>query len=77
MKALVPYVNIIPVIAKSDSMTNEESGLFKRQLRDVLDKNKIPIFFDNEAPEQIFNVIGSRSLIGDHVRFKQYLGVSD
>lgn len=39
MKKLAGRVNIIPVIAKADGLTDEEKGFFKKKVCSILSKN--------------------------------------
>lgn len=52
MKRLAKYVNIIPVISKADSFTENELKHFKRQIMFEIEKFNIPVFqFDNGLEE--------------------------
>lgn len=52
MKRLSRYVNIIPVISKADSFTEDELKFFKKQVRIDIEKFNVPIFqFDNYLDE--------------------------
>lgn len=52
MKRLSKYVNIIPVISKADSFTEDELKYFKKQVRIDLEKFNVPVFqFDNYLDE--------------------------
>lgn len=44
MKRLCDKVNIIPVIAKADTLTSEECGLFKKQILSEIVQHKIKIY---------------------------------
>ncbi|ETS60039.1 hypothetical protein PaG_06031 [Moesziomyces aphidis] len=52
MKKLSDVVNVVPVIAKSDSLTMDERDLFKERIRAEMQYNNIRIYpFDNEEYE--------------------------
>lgn len=88
MKRLHDKVNIIPVIAKADTMTPEECASFKRTILDEVFKNKIKVyeFPDCEDEEENklqkylkervpFAVVGSNTVIeigGKRLRGRQY-----
>ena len=44
MKKLDKHVNIVPVIAKSDTLTIEERHAFKQRIRDDIEHHKIRIY---------------------------------
>lgn len=44
MKKLDKHVNIVPVIAKSDTLTIEERQAFKQRIRDDIAHHKIRIY---------------------------------
>lgn len=44
MKRLDKCVNIVPVIAKADTLTVEEREAFRRRLREDIEKNRINIY---------------------------------
>lgn len=52
MKKLSDVVNVVPVIAKSDSLTMDERDLFKERIRAEMQYNNIRIYpFENEEYE--------------------------
>lgn len=51
MKRLCDKVNIIPVIAKADTLTSDECGLFKKQVLNEIAQNKIKIYEFPDTPE--------------------------
>lgn len=52
MKKLSKYVNIIPVISKADTFTENELKNFKKQVKIDIEKFNVPIFqFDNSLSE--------------------------
>jgi septin 3/9/12 len=52
MKKLSDVVNVVPVIAKSDSLTMDERDLFKERIRAEMQYNNIRVYpFDNEEYE--------------------------
>ncbi|KAI8826476.1 Septin-domain-containing protein [Chytriomyces cf. hyalinus JEL632] len=57
MKRLAGRVNLIPVVAKSDTLTEEELKLFKSRILDDISANKINIYqpptYENDDPETI------------------------
>ncbi|TPX73314.1 hypothetical protein CcCBS67573_g05414 [Chytriomyces confervae] len=57
MKRLAGRVNLIPVVAKSDTLTEEELKLFKSRILDDIAANKINIYqpptYENDDPETI------------------------
>ncbi|KAI8818436.1 Septin-domain-containing protein [Fimicolochytrium jonesii] len=57
MRHLASRVNLIPVIAKSDTLTEDEIKAFKIRILDDINQNKIQIYqppvYDNEDPETI------------------------
>ncbi|CAO1625046.1 unnamed protein product [Parajaminaea phylloscopi] len=57
MRRLHQKVNLIPVIAKSDTMTDEEIALFKKRILDDIAHHNIEIFYapiyDNEDDETL------------------------
>lgn len=50
MKRLCDKVNIIPVIAKADTLTSDECGLFKKQILNEIAQHKIKIY---EFPDTV------------------------
>ena len=53
MKKLSDVVNVVPVIAKSDSLTMDERDLFKQRIRAEMQYNNIRIYpFDNDDYEE-------------------------
>lgn len=53
MKKLSDVVNVVPVIAKSDSLTLEERDLFKERIRAEMQYHNIRLFpFDSEEHEE-------------------------
>lgn len=77
MQRLCDKVNIIPVIAKADTLLPEEIQMFKKQIMNELEKNKIKIYdfpepLDDEEDAKVtrqlkarvpFAVIGSNIII--------------
>nr|CAD2128344.1 unnamed protein product [Meloidogyne enterolobii] len=59
MKALQDRVNIIPVIAKADTLTPNELGRFKQHIMEDMNKNNISLYklpdFDCEQQQSIVN----------------------
>lgn len=51
MKRLCDKVNIIPVIAKADTLTSDECALFKKQVLNEIAQNKIKIYEFPDTPE--------------------------
>ncbi len=50
MKKLSDVVNVVPVIAKSDSLTMDERDLFKERIRAEMQYNNIRVYpFDNDG----------------------------
>ncbi|SAM82737.1 probable CDC10-septin [Ustilago bromivora] len=53
MKKLSDVVNVVPVIAKSDSLTMDERDLFKERIRAEMKYNNIRVYpFDNQDYEE-------------------------
>jgi len=52
MKELVKVVNVIPIIAKSDSMTLEEREYFRKQVQKDMKANGIRVYPDVEIDEE-------------------------
>uniref|UniRef100_A0AAY4B5H6 Septin-type G domain-containing protein n=1 Tax=Denticeps clupeoides TaxID=299321 RepID=A0AAY4B5H6_9TELE len=59
MRRLSKVVNIVPVIAKADTLTLEERDLFKKNIRDDLRTNSIDIYpqkeFDEDSEDRMIN----------------------
>ncbi|XP_039547327.1 septin 9b isoform X2 [Pimephales promelas] len=59
MRHLSKVVNIVPVIAKADTLTLEERDLFKNKIREDLRANEIDIYpqkeFDEDAEDRLIN----------------------
>ncbi|XP_042908002.1 septin-7 isoform X2 [Parasteatoda tepidariorum] len=88
MKRLHDRVNIIPLVAKADTMTPEECHFFKRQIMTEIAQNQIKIYEfpecdDEDENRQLkimkervpFAVVGSNTLIdvnGKQVRGRKY-----
>ncbi|XP_076358239.1 septin-7-like isoform X2 [Tachypleus tridentatus] len=88
MKRIHDKVNIIPLIAKADTMTSEECALFKRTILNEIAQNKIKIYefpdCDDEEEKKShklmkarvpFAVVGSNTLIevnGKKIRGRRY-----
>lgn len=56
MKKLSEVANVVPVIAKADSLTLEERAAYKDRIREELEYHNIRIFpFDSEdlEPEEV------------------------
>lgn len=51
MKRLCDKVNIIPVIAKADTLTSDECALFKKQVLNEIAQHKIKIYEFPDTPE--------------------------
>lgn len=51
MKRLCDKVNIIPVIAKADTLTSDECNLFKKQVLNEIAQHKIKIYEFPDTPE--------------------------
>ncbi|XP_076339214.1 septin-7-like isoform X2 [Tachypleus tridentatus] len=64
MKRLHDRVNIIPVIAKADTMTSDECALFKRTIMNEIAQNKIIIYkfpdCDDEEEKKLQNLMKAR-----------------
>jgi septin family protein len=53
LKKLSDVVNVVPVIAKSDSLTLEERALFKERIREEMEYNNIRLYpFDDVEHEE-------------------------
>ncbi|XP_076271821.1 septin 7-like protein pnut isoform X1 [Rhynchophorus ferrugineus] len=52
MKRLCDKVNIIPIIAKADTLTSEECNLFKKQILNEIAQHKIKIYEFPETSEE-------------------------
>jgi len=66
LKALSGIVNVVPVIAKSDSLTTEERLSFKKRIRDELAFNDIRLFpydAEDDEPEEVKLHSEARELI--------------
>ncbi|KAF7711023.1 septin 9b isoform X1 [Silurus meridionalis] len=59
MRHLSKVVNIVPVIAKADTLTLEERDCFKKKIRDDLRANEIDVYpqteFDEDAEDRLIN----------------------
>ncbi|ROI15680.1 Septin-9 [Anabarilius grahami] len=59
MRHLSKVVNIVPVIAKADTLTLEERDFFKQKIREDLRANEIDIYpqkeFDEDAEDRMIN----------------------
>ncbi|XP_031419410.1 septin-9-like isoform X5 [Clupea harengus] len=59
MRHLSKVVNIVPVIAKADTLTLEERDYFKQKIREDLRVNEIDIYpqmeFDEDAEDRVIN----------------------
>ncbi|XP_059804638.1 neuronal-specific septin-3-like isoform X3 [Hypanus sabinus] len=59
MRRLSKVVNIVPVIAKADTLTLEERDLFKDKIKSDLQKNDIDVYpqkqFDEDAEDRLLN----------------------
>ncbi|XP_034170003.1 septin 9b isoform X2 [Pangasianodon hypophthalmus] len=59
MRHLSKVVNIVPVIAKADTLTLEERDFFKKKIREDLRANEIEVYpqteFDEDAEDRIIN----------------------
>lgn len=84
MKKLHQMVNVIPIIAKADSLTANECSKFKRKIMEDIEANDIRIFtpMECETEEESsfvqrtpFAVIGSNTIVevaGQRVRGRKY-----
>ncbi|XP_022249567.1 septin-7-like isoform X3 [Limulus polyphemus] len=88
MKRLHDKVNIVPLIAKADTMTSEECVLFKTTILNEIEHNQIKIYkfpdFDTDEENKVhramkawvpFAVVGSNTLVevnGKKVRGRKY-----
>lgn len=84
MRALATRVNVIPVIAKADTLDFEEMQAFKERVREVIQANNIPIYRPTDpatnkplADVLPYSVIGAEKEVqnvdGELVRGRQYL----
>lgn len=65
MKKLSDVVNVVPVIAKSDSLTLEERDLFKERIRAEMQYNNIRLYpFDDEEHEEDERELNDRIRVG-------------
>ncbi|XP_016896163.1 septin 9a isoform X2 [Cynoglossus semilaevis] len=59
MRRLSKVVNIVPVIAKADTLTLEERDFFKKKIREELQANGIDVYpqkeFDEDAEDRMIN----------------------
>ncbi|XP_051888661.1 septin-9-like isoform X2 [Pristis pectinata] len=59
MRRLSKVVNIVPVIAKADTLTLEERDLFKEKIKNDLQKHDIDVYpqkqFDEDAEDRLLN----------------------
>ncbi|MEQ2214194.1 Septin-9 [Xenoophorus captivus] len=59
MRRLSKVVNIVPVIAKADTLTLEERDFFKKKIREELRANGIDVYpqkeFDEDAEDRMIN----------------------
>uniref|UniRef100_A0A4W5RN73 Septin 9a n=1 Tax=Hucho hucho TaxID=62062 RepID=A0A4W5RN73_9TELE len=59
MRRLSKVVNIVPVIAKADTLTLEERDFFKQKIREELQANGIDVYpqkeFDDDAEDRMIN----------------------
>uniref|UniRef100_A0A3P9KN99 Septin n=1 Tax=Oryzias latipes TaxID=8090 RepID=A0A3P9KN99_ORYLA len=59
MRRLSKVVNIVPVIAKADTLTLEERDYFKQKIREELRANEIDVYpqkeFDEDAEDRMIN----------------------
>ncbi|XP_039595356.1 septin-9-like isoform X4 [Polypterus senegalus] len=59
MRRLSKVVNIVPVIAKADTLTLEERDDFKKKIREELSENDIDVYpqkeFDEDAEDHLIN----------------------
>uniref|UniRef100_A0AAR2L2I0 Septin-type G domain-containing protein n=1 Tax=Pygocentrus nattereri TaxID=42514 RepID=A0AAR2L2I0_PYGNA len=59
MRRLSKVVNIVPVIAKADTLTLEERDFFKKKIREELRANSIDVYpqkeFDEDAEDRLIN----------------------
>ncbi|XP_060700173.1 neuronal-specific septin-3-like isoform X2 [Hemiscyllium ocellatum] len=59
MRRLSKVVNIVPVIAKADTLTLEERAIFKEKIRNDLQEHDIDVYpqrqFDEDAEDQLIN----------------------
>ncbi|XP_072539395.1 septin 9b isoform X2 [Salminus brasiliensis] len=59
MRHLSKVVNIVPVIAKADTLTLEERDFFKQKIREDLRANEIEVYpqkeFDEDAEDRVIN----------------------
>lgn len=90
IKALSTRVNVIPVIAKADTLDSEEMALFKDRIREALATNNIEVYTPKDlqsgkpyADQLPYSVIGAGdrevpNAQGELVRGRQYLwGVAE
>lgn len=90
IRALSQRVNVIPVIAKADTLDAEEMALFKERTRDILNANGISVYVPADlstgkpfADQLPYSVIGAGdrevpNVRGELVRGRQYLwGVAE
>lgn len=61
MKKLSDVVNVVPVIAKSDSLTLEERAIFKERIKAEMQYNNIKLYpFDDEAHDEAERELNER-----------------
>lgn len=60
MRRLAPIVNIVPLIAKVDSMTKDEKKQFTQLIEDRLEKENIQVYMLSEKTEKkVYSIISS------------------
>jgi len=72
LKKLCEFVNVVPVIAKADSLTLEERAIFKERIRQEFDFHKIRMYpFDNEDYDAEEVALNSQIKVGSSAIMSQ------
>jgi septin 7 len=77
MKAIAPFVTVIPVIAKADSMTKQECTEFKKIVFDRLVNEKIDFFGKPSSKSSVQNYRSIYAVIGSSNTIKRKDGKLD
>nr|CAB3265977.1 neuronal-specific septin-3 [Phallusia mammillata] len=69
MKRLVQVANVIPVIAKSDSLTEEEREAFKQRIQKDLEANEIRVYPTVDNADNDEDELGNNAKIKERIPF--------
>ncbi|ORZ40402.1 septin 2 [Catenaria anguillulae PL171] len=69
MKRIAPRVNLVPIIAKSDTLTEEEVQVFKQRIMDDITHHQIPVYHPPTYPDDDPETLNETRAIDSKIPF--------